>query len=232
MAIQIGKTYTDEKGEYIYVRSKKHGKIYKLYFDKIKQKNNKDDIKKDENQKLKNRVEETRIQYKKLKEQEENDKDETVEYIYIVDEKGNIIYRYTDNSPTSIDVPYKDLYLFKDAISSHNHPNGTPFSKEDLDFAVSNDLKQFRATGVEKYGKDSGKHVTHSVTRVNKNNISDDFGNDYLTACEDYAKNVLDPMYSKGAKGKTLNGMWTDFMSNWLKDNANKYGYRYKKEVK
>lgn len=112
-----------------------------------------------------------------------------------------------------------DVSSMKGGVFTHNHPSGgteaiATFSRSDIDLATRSGLKEIRA--VTKYN-------TYSLTKISNKRSKKDFATDYGDAIRREGQRLSLDITSN----KVLQQKLTSFGSNWLKNNASKYGYVY-----
>jgi len=98
----------------------------------------------------------------KIKQYEDKIRNRKTEKAYFLDEDGNVLFEKSGkkNTVNFTQTEWDKLKGFKKSISTHNHPNDSPFSFSD--FNLSNDLKQSAmrvASAKNDYQIDFKKHM-------------------------------------------------------------------------
>ena len=148
---------------------------------------------------------------------------------YCVDKNGNRLFQASDGAGSSIDLSAYQEQL-KDAVFTHNHPQGSTFSAEDISCAVANGMAEVRACHrggayslVRRYSLDGETPAT-----------SRDFAWDYQEAVSKYDREVIAPIWRRGPQvqetADKCNKMYEDYRRQWLELNSKKYGWIYSEE--
>lgn len=158
-----------------------------------------------------------------------SDKEETA---ILLDKKGNTIFTQSSGAAGAVYFTPEQTAKMKGANLTHNHPHGSTFSPEDISVLTMHGLNSIRATGKER---------TYQLSVIKGNSQKSDFSSAYRTAMKENRK-VTDRLYKKYEKQYNSGNMsYTEFQSklpelnrrlnslhsDWLKKNANKYGYKY-----
>lgn len=168
-----------------------------------------------------------------LKNAEDGIKQDRVETAILLDRHGNTIFTESQGAVDSVYFTPEQFNQMKDGTLTHNHPSGSTFSGADIDLLVRSQLKEIRATS---------KDVTYRLDR-RKGTFADrpQFAADFAKAYADN-KAICDQKYQRIEdnynSGKisyreyvdrctALNAELNSRNSQWLKDNAARYGYRY-----
>ena len=146
-----------------------------------------------------------------------------------VDKNGKNLFKTTDHAESSIDLTfYRDA--MKDAVLTHNHPNGTTFSAEDISTAVSCGVAEIRACTkkgafslVRLFSLDEGPTDTQR-----------EFSWRFSVATKKFQESV-DEIWESSQQldedADKCNKMFEDMRRNWLKKNARHYGWEYTEEL-
>lgn len=155
-----------------------------------------------------------------------------VETAVLIDSKGNTIFTESSGATNVVQFTTEQLAKMKGANLTHNHPGGSTFSPEDVAVLTAHGLNSIRATGKER---------TYQLSVIKNIAQNKNFAQDYQGAMKENKK-VTDRLYRKYEKqynsGKIsytefqskmpeLNKQLNSLHSDWLKKNANKYGYKY-----
>lgn len=155
-----------------------------------------------------------------------------VETAILLDSKGNTIFTESNGATNVVQFTTEQLAKMKGANLTHNHPRGSTFSPEDVAVLTTHGLNSIRATGKER---------TYQLSVIKNIVQNKNFARDYKDAMKENKK-VTDRLYRKYEKqynsGKIsytefqskmpeLNRRANELNSDWLKKNANKYGYKY-----
>jgi NAD+--asparagine ADP-ribosyltransferase len=81
-----------------------------------------------------------------IKNKEIGIKDRKTEKAYIFDNEGKVVFEKSGNK-TGVKFTTDELSKMKGNVLTHNHPNGTSFSSEDIKVACDWNLKEVRAVG-------------------------------------------------------------------------------------
>jgi hypothetical protein len=153
----------------------------------------------------------------------------------IISHEGTVLKEINGESH-SVDVQNEDKNLFKNNIFTHNHPMGGNFSTEDINSFLEYDLYELRAS------TDSG--VVYSIRKGNDKVDSIGFAKAFTQANPKGYTNCSQRLQNDIKSGKidinslpyNERGMYATLkagdrnMDDWLKENAKKYGFVYKKE--
>lgn len=155
-----------------------------------------------------------------------------VESAILLDKKGNTIFTESSNASNYVHFTSEQLAKMKGANLTHNHPSNSTFSGEDVSLFVTHGLNSIRATG---------KDRTYQLSVIKSASQRSDFSSAYKIAMKKNKK-VTDKIYKSyekaynsgrmsysefNAKMPELNRKLNNLNSDWLKKNANKYGYKY-----
>lgn len=150
-----------------------------------------------------------------------------VEHASVIGGDGSVILRKTDNNAEAVTFTPKEGSMFKDNIFTHNHPNGSIFSEEDINLAVTTYVKEIRACNANGYFSLTRQFpISGSVPQKYF-----DFAKEYEKASSEYKTNVTDKEWASSNKTQAdadrLNKKVHDFRADWLKKNAPQYGWKY-----
>ena len=143
------------------------------------------------------------------------------------DDAGNILFNTSDGKAQEVNLTPLMQNLAYGMTITHNHPNGYYFSNEDLSVMQTVALKQMRATT-----PDGRAFVLEKGS--GKGNISG-LRDAYRTAINDTKLEAVNKA-SRGdfSNAKEFNHLaaleHTKILNRWLKDNAPRYGYRFREE--
>lgn len=155
-----------------------------------------------------------------------------VETAVLLDKSGNVIFSTSSGASNYVKFTEEQLVKMKDAVLTHNHPSGSTFSYEDVRLMIGKDLRAIRATS---------ESFTYQLKKNGNNQKKEEFIRDYNLALAENKK-ITDKLYdkekskyNKGELKKTkfasiienINQEYNRLNSEWLKDNAKNYGYRY-----
>ncbi len=174
-------------------------------------------------------------QYKAALQSAENRiKGNPTETAIVLDSKGNVLVDKSDGSTNSVIFTEAECQKMRGSTLTHNHPQRSTFSKEDIQLLTTRGLKSIRATSTEK---------TYQLTKLNSSGSKNafDFHRDYAVA-QAQNKAIVDVEYGRyerayqngqmtltefNNKIPGLNRRLNQLNSDWLKKNARSYGYRY-----
>ena len=161
-----------------------------------------------------------------VKSAEDRIRNYALEYAVVFDSKGNKVEERTDYQSNSVNVQLAKMW---DNIFTHNHPSGWCFSPEDIYSAVVGQVREMRAC------HPNGAYI---LTKNYKTGSSvpfhyTEFAKDYESAADNYKSTVVDPMWNSirdktQADADRCNKMMNDFRRDWLRNNAQHYGWTYK----
>ncbi len=150
-----------------------------------------------------------------------------VETAVVFDAKGNVLIDKSDGNENQVAFDSSDLPQLHDAILTHNHPNGSTFSDDDLNLAYTCGVRILRACHENgfyqierqfKIGEDVPYHY-------------EDFGYDYDRAVAQYQATTVDQVWFSSAQtyedAERCNTMLNDYRRDWLRQNAARYGWKY-----
>ena len=157
---------------------------------------------------------------------EDDIRNQSYETAGMFDAEGNLILN-KDGEKSSVYFTDEEQLKVKntpDCVFTHNHPSGNGFSFEDLFFAVNLEVREMRACHKNGY---------YSLTRQYEWGDSVparylDFPAAFKQAKLDYCKNVVDDIYNKTFDADLCNKMVFDHNKEWIKKNAEYYGWKYK----
>lgn len=142
----------------------------------------------------------------------------------LVGPNGEVIFDKSDGLESAVYFTDEEASKMVDGTLTHNHPQGTTLSADDVDLAVSKGLKEIRAVHKDGY---------YSLTRQFK--IGDqtpsyyaEFSDRYDNAIGKYMKLKVDPIWNRTGDADRCNKMVSDFRRQWLKNNASQFGWEYK----
>lgn len=155
-----------------------------------------------------------------------------IETAVVLDGSGKVIFRESSGAPNYVKFSADQLAKMNGMTLTHNHPSNSTFSSEDIALLVVNKLKSIRATGESR---------TYQLSKVGKDSIGKDFAVDFKKAMRENKK-ITDAEYDKIKRNcergnisfvefekeiRGLNKKLNNLNSEWLKENAKAYGYRY-----
>lgn len=150
----------------------------------------------------------------------------------LLDKSGHVLFSTSSGASNYVKFTEEQLVKMKDAVLTHNHPSGSTFSYEDVRLLVGKDLRAIRATS---------ESFTYQLKKSGNDQKKEEFIRDYNLALAEN-KRITDKLYdrekskyNKGELQKTefvsiienINQEYNRLNSEWLKDNAKNYGYRY-----
>lgn len=157
---------------------------------------------------------------------------DAVETAFLLDKKGNTIFIESSGATNAVYFTPEQVAKMKGANLTHNHPSNSTFSPEDIKTLTTSGLNSIRATGIDR---------TYQLSVIKGSVQRNDFSSAYQAAMVNNKK-VTDKVYKKYEKqynsGKItytefqsempeLNNRLNGLHSDWLKKNAESYGYRY-----
>ena len=150
--------------------------------------------------------------------------DGNTETAIVIDQNGKMLLDKSDGEKSQVAFTNEETSLMENAILTHNHPSSTTFSWQDLQLLVMKNLSEIRAVA-----KNGG--LVYSLKRETPNAKTTDFWYDYYVDQTLYKQNTVDAIWNSSAQtdadAAKCNKMCTDYMHQWLTDNASKYGYKY-----
>lgn len=167
-----------------------------------------------------------------LKLQEKKIYKDIAETAVVLDTKGNIVFSTSSGANNYVKFTEEQLAKMQGNVLTHNHPSGSTFSYEDVRLMTGKDLRAIRATS---------ENITYQLEKSGNNQNKEDFIRQYSATIAENKK-ITDKLYydlkNKYNKGELLksefaseielvNEKYNKLNSEWLKDNAKKYGYRY-----
>lgn len=139
----------------------------------------------------------------------------------VFDDDGEEIF-FKDGEEHKVEFRGKELEKLKNMNFTHNHPTtsdyDSTFSKQDLIFAYDNDLKSI--TTINQKG-DIIKLERDKNIKYDNEHKPGFLAGDYQRKKEEFARNSNNSL-DDAAKN----------IDNWLKENSEKYGYKYERKVK
>lgn len=140
----------------------------------------------------------------------------------VFDDEGNEIL-FKDGERLKVDFKGKELEQLKGMNFTHNHPTTSDydsmFSKRDLIFAYDNDLKSMITI--------NQKGDIIKLERDKSIKFDDEHKPGFFAA--EYQREI-----DKNTSGKSIEQLSdvANHMDNWMKENAEKYGYKYERKTK
>ena len=147
-------------------------------------------------------------------------KQQEIEILYVFDERGTQVLKIQGDYET-VSVPISHTHLLKNACVTHNHPQGSSFSIQDIQRAVDYDVKEMRVVT---------SACIFVVTRKEKGwdiDFRDENTLNWLEECKTLARDKLDKEISQNiislydAHNFFDSFVWSIFFFN--------FGYAYKK---
>ena len=162
-----------------------------------------------------------------LKNEENKIRNLPVEHASVIGKDGTVIFTKSENKADEVNFTTKEASMFKDNVFTHNHPNGSLFSSDDINLAFVTALKEMRACHANGYySLERQFNVGANVPQKYFN-----FSSDYEQAIANYKTNVTDKEWASSkqtsADADRLNKKVHDFMADWLKKNAMSYGWKF-----
>lgn len=157
---------------------------------------------------------------------------DSVETAVLLDSKGNIIFTESGGETSAVYFTAEQTAKMKGANLTHNHPQGSTFSPEDVAVMTAHGLNSIRATGKER---------TYQLSVIKGSPQNKEFANDYQKARSENKKvtgrlyKECEKQYHSGhisyadfqSRMPELNRMVNHLNNEWLKKNSHKYGYEY-----
>lgn len=106
------------------------------------------------------------------------------ETAYIYDQKGNLLLQKIGGSH-SVAFTENELKLMKDAVVTHNHPQNTTFSPDDIYMLKDWNLQELRAV------TNRGTYVLRRNENIHLMPAKDIFDKEYKSICESYSKSYI-----------------------------------------
>ena len=159
---------------------------------------------------------------------EDEIRNEPVEHLLLLDKNGKIAMRTGDGQRGEVNVTPEMMARAKDAVMTHNHPGGSPFSHEDIQTALTIGLREIRAT--------TAQNGTYSLRRDYE--LDAPQNNSYWRFALDYRSYVNTEIHA-ALQNRIYRGEITvddavrqdkSMRREWLRNNAKKYGWTYKEE--
>ena len=142
----------------------------------------------------------------------------------IIDKDGNIL-QSVDGKSNEVNV---EKSLLKNAIFTHNHPNGSCFSYDDIQSFLDGEVYQLRAT------TDKGK--TYILTRT-KDFVDPSLAYNYKKACglggegQNRIQELTDNYLNSGYElSKAVYLAKSDYREEWLTQNGKNYNVKFEVE--
>lgn len=150
-----------------------------------------------------------------------------VETAVVLDAKGKVLIDKSDGNTNQVTIDPADVSKLRDSVFTHNHPNGTAFSREDIETAYNCGVKIMRACHANGfYQIERQFDLGTSVPWYYRN-----FGYDYAQALDLYKTTTVDPIWNSSQQtygdATRCNNMINDFRKDWLRKNAAMYGWKY-----
>lgn len=157
---------------------------------------------------------------------------DNVEHAVVLDKQGNVVFKKSENLTNAVTFTTEELKKMQGMNFTHNHPHNSTFSEEDISVMTRWGLNSMRATGKER---------TYQLSRTKSAKANQDFAKDYSIA-QQKNKKIVDKEYNRYKKQMQrgmitatefqnkipgLNSKLNKLNSEWLKENAKSYGYRY-----
>ena len=195
-------------------------------------------VEKSKNQNTENNTNKTQPSsaYKNLSDFENKNHKLNYETGAVFDENGNIIIEFSGQEH-EIFVSDEDMKKLEGKIFTHNHPNGSPISKDDIIAGfINGKLKELRAT--------TPQGITYSL-KPNKNNTVEltkkmvaEFQQVSMSAVRQYKEKSIREIkmgllslddYNKNPYNNFQPYLFQK-LDNFFEEHADKYGFDYKKE--
>lgn len=146
--------------------------------------------------------------------------DSTVEVSSAWDKNGKPIFdNLSTYSENTVNIPQQYYSRLFDGYITHNHPTGKMFSPDDVGFAVMQGLKEIRAVS-----PDGESFVLEKVWKeLSPTQLR------FIRHYRDFAELQRDLVASRFEQ-KEANKVWTKTVASWMKENASKYGYKFRVE--
>ncbi|MBR2880904.1 MAG: hypothetical protein IKB96_00895 [Prevotella sp.] len=158
------------------------------------------------------------------------------EVLVVFDKDGNEVFR-KEGTGNKVTLNDEERAKMLNAIVTHNHPNNSRLSDEDISTFVRLKMNEIRVItpdgltcslkkneGERQRGKDLFTDY-FKLTSTHENEMSD-----FLVKRAE--RDGFDPMDEKVWTDDYYEKLRREFSANWLSDNANKYGYTYNEDVK
>lgn len=182
--------------------------------------------------------ERTRVRTQSLHQIEDKIRNQPHESAAVVDKNGDALF-FKDGEKAQVVFTPDETAKMKGNSLTHNHPRGSILSIPDVGTMVGADLEEIRATTSE------GR--TYSLKRGKKYTDSQgvDFFNEFSKQTANAQGKASDALDAKGYQEKIRSGavtqeqadremtqIITEYMTDWLKGNASKYGLDFSVEEK
>ena len=140
-------------------------------------------------------------------------------------ETGKILFNTTDNQYGSVHFTNEQMALMQDQTMTHNHPDGYTFSPADIKTSMIGKAREIRIC--HEFGDFSLERMFEVGEEVPAFYL--EFADDYEAACKEFEKKANEAFKGEGDY-KDFAKAIDDDCRKWLKENAKKYGWRYKEE--
>lgn len=155
-------------------------------------------------------------------------RNETVEHLILADDKGKELHRTSDGESSEVGLTPEMIRNARDNVITHNHPRGRNFSMEDIQVAQYYGVRELRATT-----RDNGTYVLRRTYELGKPPAAwQRFALDYQRAFNQ-TQRIIQGRIDRGELGMNPSGWYREegrLMGEWLKNNAETYGWKYRKE--
>lgn len=153
---------------------------------------------------------------------EDSIRNNSYESAAVFDENGNMVLQKVGGDH-EVRFSKADLAAMKNGTFTHNHTSSgeavSTFSAADINLATRSGLHEMRAVEGNK---------TYILTKTANKRARNSFSTDYADAMRREGNRLSLSITSN----KVLSQKLTSFCSNWLKNNASKYGYTYRETTK
>lgn len=171
----------------------------------------------------------------KLKQVESEIKDNGFETGICLNDKGEEVFRQK-GTRDCVEFTDEQLDQLSGTTLTHNHPKNTCFSSDDLYLFEAYGVQELRAVGGQKQWYTIGKsNIGCSISRTNKPYTKHPsyLSSDYANAINEYARTTIDKFYAESEYSdvetiRRANRMQDNFARQWLRENAEVYGFKYK----
>lgn len=159
---------------------------------------------------------------------EDTIRNEPVEHLLLLGADGKIEMEAGDGQQSEVTVTPEMMAKARDAVMTHNHPRGSPFSWEDVHTAITLGVREIRATTA--YNGTYSLRRNYELTAQNPSHYAS-FGLAYRM----YIINDIRPTIQGRVNRGEIN-IWqanrqeNDMRREWLRNNAKRFGYTYKEE--
>lgn len=168
-----------------------------------------------------------------LRREEDSLRSGQVEKAIILDKDGNILFTESQGDESEVRFTKEQCVKMKDANLTHNHPNGTTFSVEDLRLLIHARLASIRVVTndaeyeLQRLGKPSPKRKRFAEEyNLFQQKVDEAADKEWDTVLQQYFDGKITQEECEKQGRRAFEKINLEY-SNWLRKNAKRYGYRY-----